>query len=76
MSIKTIAICLGLFSLVTGILTYDRQIVTAPIPIVTGALVFVLALTGLIPEFKNCRDCGKKIFQKVEKCRFCGAKQE
>ncbi|OGR00210.1 MAG: hypothetical protein A2511_03205 [Deltaproteobacteria bacterium RIFOXYD12_FULL_50_9] len=75
MSFKTIAICLGLFSLVVGLLTYDPQVITAPFPVITGALVVVLALAGLIPEFRSCCCCQKKIFAKAKKCRFCGAQQ-
>lgn len=75
MSLRSIAFCLGLFSVVVGLLTYDREVVTASVPVVTGLIVVVLALADFIPEFKICRFCQNKIFKKASKCRHCGADQ-
>ena len=76
MSLRRIAFWVGLFSFVMGIITYDKQVVTAPVPVITGLLVMILALAGLIPEFKRCSSCQRRIPQKWEQCRFCGARQE
>ncbi len=75
MSFRKAAFWLGLFALVMGIITYDKEIATSPVPIVTGLLVIILAVTGLLPEFTKCVSCGKKILKKWETCRFCGANQ-
>ena len=66
---------IGLFSFVIGLLSYDSEIATAPIPVVTGALVMLLALFNLLPQLKRCISCDKKILKKSETCRFCRAKQ-
>ncbi len=76
MSIRTIAFWVGLISLVMGLLTYDKEVATAVVPIITGALVLLLAAFNLIPEFKPCQSCGKKIPKKQSTCRFCGADQD
>ena len=70
---KNIAIVAGLFSLVVGWLTYDSEVATAPVPIVAGAVVLVLAFFGLIPEFVSCPSCGKKNFKDRKVCSQCGA---
>lgn len=75
MSLRSIAFCIGLFSLVVGLLTYDREVATASIPVITGAIVVILAVLNLIPEFKPCVSCRKKIPQKASACRHCGAEQ-
>lgn len=75
MSLRSIAFCLGLFSVVVGLLTYDREVATASVPVVTGAIVIVLAVFNLIPEFKHCVSCQKKIPKKASTCRYCGAGQ-
>lgn len=73
---RIIAFCIGLFSLAVGLLTYDSEIATSPVPVITGGLVLVLAIFGLIPEFKQCDSCHRRIPKKSEVCRHCGAKQE
>lgn len=75
MSFKTIAFVVGLFSCAMGMLTYDSEVVTAPIPVITGAIVMLLAVLGFIPELKNCINCNRKILNKAETCRYCGARQ-
>lgn len=77
MSMRKIAFWVGLFSLVVGLITYDSTVVTAPIPIVTGLLVVVLALFDLIPELKKvCVACKKKISRNSSRCPYCGARQQ
>ncbi|MBC8317005.1 MAG: hypothetical protein H8E41_03805 [Desulfobulbaceae bacterium] len=75
MSFRSIAFVVGLFSLVMGVLTYNSEVVTAPIPVVSGAVVMLLAAFRLIPELKNCVSCHRKILKKAEQCRYCGARQ-
>ncbi|MBU0729032.1 MAG: zinc ribbon domain-containing protein [Proteobacteria bacterium] len=72
MSLKTIAIAVGFFSLIMGLLTYDTEIPTSPVPVVSGALVILLAVFGLIPELKKCPSCNKKNLKKATTCRHCG----
>ena len=43
MSTRKIAFWVGMFSLVMGLLTYDSEVVTAPVPVITGLLVVLLA---------------------------------
>lgn len=73
MSMKNIAILIGLFSLVVGWLTYDSEVATAPVPIVAGLVVIVLAALGLIPEFVPCPKCGKKNIKNRKECAHCRA---
>lgn len=73
MGMRKIAFWAGLFSLVVGVLTYDREVATAPVPVVTGIIVIILALFNLIPEFNTCGFCGKKVPKKADRCRYCGA---
>ncbi|MCB2184708.1 MAG: hypothetical protein KQH63_22005 [Desulfobulbaceae bacterium] len=75
MTLRAIAFWIGFFSFVMGILTYDSAVVTAPIPVISGALVMVLALFKLIPEFKRCCSCNRKILKKTEICPHCQAQQ-
>lgn len=75
MTLRTIAFFVGLFSLVMGLLTYDSEVVTAPVPVVSGAVVMLLAVFGLIPELKRCISCNRKIPKKSDKCRHCGVDQ-
>ena len=71
MSMKNIALCLGLFSIIVGWGTYDPEIKTAAIPVITGMAVVILALFGLIPEFVVCTHCGKKKLGTRGVCRSC-----
>ena len=74
---RRIAFWVGLFSLVVGLITYDSKVVTAPVPVVTGMLVVVLAVFDLIPELtKGCVACGKKISRNTTRCPHCGARQQ
>jgi len=71
MSMKNIALCIGLFSIIIGWLTYDPEIKTAAMPIITGIIVVILALFGLIPDFFVCDRCGRKSLSTKKHCRFC-----
>ena len=75
MSLRSIALIVGLFSCVMGVITYDPEVVTAPVPVVAGGVVILLAVFGLIPELKNCINCNRKILDRAETCRHCGANQ-
>ena len=68
---KKIAIAVGLFSLVVGWLTYDSEVATAPVPIITGLVVIALAVLGLIPEFVVCPGCGRKNLKSRKQCAHC-----
>ena len=77
MTMRWIAFWIGLFSLIVGLLTYDSNVVTAPVPVVTGLLVVVLAVFDLIPELtKECVACRKKISRNSTRCPHCGARQQ
>ena len=71
MSMKNIALCFGFFSIIMGWINYDPEIETAAVPVVTGIIVVILALLGLIPEFDVCKRCGRKSFGTKGHCRFC-----
>ena len=71
MSMKNIALCIGLFSIIMGWVTYDPEIKTAAIPVITGIIVVILALFGLIPEFVVCKHCGRKSLDTKGVCRHC-----
>ena len=75
-TMRKIAFFVGLFALVMGLFTYDQEVATAPVPIITGVLVMLLALFNMIPEFVNCSECGKKIPKKSPMCRFCKTAQD
>ncbi len=75
MFLRAIAFIVGLISLTAGLQNYDSQLASAPVPIIAGALVMLLALFNLLPQFKRCPSCNKKIPAKHDTCRFCGAKQ-
>ncbi len=72
---RTTVFIIGLFSLTIGLLSYNSEVATASIPVVTGGLVMLLAIFNLLPKLKQCRSCHKKIPKKVDTCRFCGAQQ-
>lgn len=75
MYFRAIAFIVGLISVIAGIKSYDSSLATAPVPIITGGLVMLIALFNLLPRIKQCSSCHKKIAQKAETCRFCGSKQ-
>jgi len=76
MTTRKIAFWVGMFSLVMGLLTYDSEVVTAPVPVITGLLVVILAVFNLIPTLNECEICKKKIPKSRERCRSCEAKQQ
>lgn len=69
-----IALWIGFFSLVMGLLTYDSEVVTAPVPVVSGGIVIILAVLGWIPEPRRCPACGKMNLGRTDRCSNCGAK--
>ncbi len=73
MSLRAMAIAVGVFSVLVGWLSYDPEVATAPVPIISGVLVIALAIFGLIPEFVHCPKCGKKSLGKKPSCTHCGA---
>jgi len=75
MSTKNIALCIGFFSIIMGLITYDPEIKTAAIPVITGIIVVVLALFGLVPEIVICERCGKKNIGTNGHCRYCQDKK-
>ena len=75
MTTRAIAFGVGMFSLVMGLLTYDSEVVTAPVPVITGGLVVILAAFNLIPSLNECEICKKKIPKSRERCRSCEAEQ-
>lgn len=75
MLFRIVAFAVGLISLTTGLLNYDSSLATAPVPVVTGGLVMLLAIFNLIPQIKRCTSCSRKLPKKAETCRYCGAKQ-
>ena len=75
MFFRAIAFIVGLFSLTVGLQNYDSELATAPVPVAAGALVMLLAVFNLLPQFKRCPSCNKKLPKKADTCRFCGAKQ-
>jgi hypothetical protein len=72
MSMRKIALWVGLFSLAMGLFTYDSEVATAPVPVVTGAVVVVFALLGWIPEPRRCASCGRISFGSGSRCSRCG----
>ena len=71
MSMKNIALCIGFFSIIIGWVTYEPEIKTAAMPVITGIIVVILALFGLIPEFFVCERCGRKSLGTKGHCRYC-----
>ncbi|MDX2434421.1 MAG: hypothetical protein QNK14_07395 [Desulfobacterales bacterium] len=71
MSMKNTALCIGFFAIIMGWVNYDPEIETAAVPVVTGIIVVILALFGLIPEFEVCKRCGKKSLGTKGVCRSC-----
>ena len=76
MTTRKIAFWIGMFSLVMGLVTYDSEVVTAPVPVVTGGLVVLLAVFNLIPTLNECEICKKKIPKSRERCRSCEAEKQ
>ena len=75
MFFRAIAFIIGLISLIAGLQNYNSEFATAPVPVVAGALVMLLAVFNLLPQLKRCPFCNKKLSKKADTCRFCGAKQ-
>ncbi len=75
MFFRAIAFLVGLIAIIAGLQNYDSSVATAPLPIVSGGLVMLIAVFNLLPKIKRCTSCGKKIANKAETCRFCNTKQ-
>ena len=75
MFFRAIAFLVGLISVIAGIRNYDSELASAPVPVVTGGLVMLIAIFNLLPQIKRCPSCNKRLPKKVKTCRFCGAKQ-
>jgi len=74
MFFRVIAFIVGLIAVIAGFSKYDSSVATAPVPIITGGLVMIIALFNLLPQIKRCPSCHKKISNNAETCRFCGSK--
>ena len=72
MSMRMIAFFVGLFAMIVGWLTYDSEVSTALVPIITGAVVVILAIFNLIPEFTVCNSCGRRNLKNKKFCIQCG----
>ena len=75
MFLRIIAFLVGFISVAAGIANYDSELATAPVPLILGGLVIFLAVFNLLPQFKKCVSCGKKIPAKSAVCRFCSKDQ-
>jgi rRNA maturation endonuclease Nob1 len=75
MFLRVISFLVGLIALSAGLRNYDSALATAPIPVVTGALVMLIAVFNLFPEIKRCSSCKRKMPKKRVVCPFCGSKQ-
>lgn len=71
MFFRAIAFIVGLIAVVAGLQNYDSEVASAPLPLVTGGLVMLIAMFNLIPQFKRCSSCSKKIPKKAKTCPFC-----
>jgi len=69
---RKIAFWIGIFAIVVGWLTYDPEVATATMPVITGFIVVALAVFDLIPEFVVCVHCGRKSPKKKPHCLHCG----
>jgi len=70
---RIIAFLVGLISVTVGLINYDSTLATAPVPVVTGALVILIAAFNLLPKIRRCPFCDKKIPTKSKTCRYCSA---
>ena len=75
MFFRVIAFLVGLIAVVTGVRNYDSEVSSAALPIILGGLVMLIGIFNLIPQFKRCVSCKKKIPQKVTTCPFCKKNQ-
>lgn len=75
MFFRIIAFVVGLIAVIAGVYNYDSNLSTAPLPLITGGLVMLIAVFNLMPRFKQCDSCNKKIPNNRTICPFCKAKQ-
>ena len=71
MFFRIIAFLVGLIAVVTGVRNYDSDVSSAALPIILGGLVMLIGIFNLVPQFKRCVSCKKKIPQKTATCPFC-----
>ena len=71
MYFRVIASIVGLIAVIAGLQNYDSEIPSASLPLITGGLVMFIAIFNLIPQFKRCSFCNKKIPKKATTCHFC-----
>lgn len=70
---RVIAFLVGVISLTTGIINYDSKLASAPVPVISGLVVIIIAVFNLLPKIRRCPYCDKKIPTKSKTCRYCGA---
>ena len=75
MYFRIIAFLVGLIAIITGVRNYDSEVTSSPLPLILGGLVMVIAIFNLVPQFKRCVSCGKKIPKKATNCSFCKQEQ-
>ena len=75
MFFRVIAFIVGLIAVIAGLQNYNSDVNSAPLPLITGGLVMIIAIFNLIPQFKRCTSCGKKIQKKTLVCPFCKKEQ-
>ena len=75
MFFRIIAFLVGLIAIIAGLKNYDSEIATAPLPVVTGALVIFIAVFNLLPKTKLCTSCKKRLPHKADTCHHCHATQ-
>jgi len=75
MFFRVIAFLVGLIAVVTGMNNYDSEVASSPLPVILGGVVMLIAVFNLIPQFKRCSSCRRKIPQKATHCPFCKTDQ-
>jgi|GEM_PF-988777 hypothetical protein len=75
MFFRVIAFLVGLIAVITGLQHYDSSDSWSLLPLITGGLVIIIAIFNLMPQFKRCISCGKKIPKKTVHCPFCKTDQ-
>ena len=75
MFFRVIAFLTGLIAVIAGAYTYDSELSTAPVPIISGGLVMLIAAFNLLPGVKRCTSCNKKLPKKATTCHYCHASQ-
>jgi hypothetical protein len=71
MFFRAIAFLVGLIAVIAGLQNYDSEVASSPLPLITGGLVMLIAIFNLLPQFKRCTSCSRKIPKKKKTCPFC-----